>query len=1667
MVLYHNLNFFDKQGKKLNLNKEEYVIATVNRNDDTVVDYIDAKIEVVTNVYGNIELFHIKNTGTKYNDKVTILISDIDTGTTYLIDSSEYISLGPNGEILDIQLPSNPSGFCYPSFTYSGNVFFPKISVDLIETAQIYVLEEMQDTVTKESIYSSPRTFEDSFGTKTTQMTCAFLNGSEEISLFDIDYSDKYPAVQEVSSCVAVLDDGDNDIIDNGVRQTTLLKSNAQLWNVYVKSNNEGIFERSLVLYETVDNNTYVYAAIHFRAEIEGEDERLRLMLENFGIQLNLQELKIFRDSDVNEELPNYLLLNEKRKEMLLEYHNIFPYIGSYKALINIINFFGYGDIRLKEYWLNTKLTKSNNSTLSLSNVSQNLPIDLVSLHTFAKTFKPLPILNTKGNINLTPNIGVPSQQELPKFDEDNVDITNKDEKNLTSFPKISNGKVIGKRSYILPNDISEPTNIGSSNIETVSSIQLINAIQDKITTSSEQNIESIYEQHFKQIEIPLQLKEKGKHWQSEEMLPNKIWKKTNLFGLFYDITKESGEYDEYGMPITEDAFMFTEDEVLIKLFGLREYLKEKFMPLNARIIDIVGEGIYFDRWVVNIWKDDVIANTINQTQSVDFSITDKEFLISDLQDYGGPVSQPISSTKINTLKDVFVNNFSNPIAFKNDKGPVGCNIELDLNSFDISWNDMNVAWDDLLSDSRFVRRAYTDGSSLPQITLDIPNRNIEVNYIVKNNEILPYYTKIIMHSEDGLGNQYTQTLDVDTWDPNTGIIHITEIDGDFSIATNAWIEYVYFLNNLTINTWDTVGQGDYYEVEWYAIHENADKFAFNIRGSINLYSSINIDLPYEGKYNITCILYDLTNHSVRKQRQIEVKMPIVDFICFGRSINPIITWDDAKDVTWDDVNSQWRNIAHQNNVTWNDLDGITWDDLDISKYEDQEDPFLQNNNKKILRISEKDRYVGDIISFDTQTNTVVCNGHFSAPMLRNANGSEIYDYVFFRIDQSVYRMGVIQADYSTIDKTILTLDYLPSGLSTSWELLREIGNTILIEGDISSSINTTEGVSSNQYIMLSKNEEDKNSRKNILISDIIQPDLIAGEDEIQGIVLPSSIIKTESEFGKIYKVRTAIESGLGDTFSYDTVNKTLTLNFISNVDEIIEGFTTIYINSNNIDGSIIEQRLLVKKLTYQGITTKLEVVELDNDMGIMIYALNNTLSYTYWEFIVKLRHFKDNDLMNVYLNFNDYPYISHFITEATPFSVLNGEWYFDYVIKDGDYSLQIINVGYENGNTLLTLDDPYSDLYRVSPRFELTYTTFDEDYAINRYGTDIFVWNNFNETVWDDLKHLTWNMFEYDKAPLCGFKINKVNPNGIIQFNENPFFEFTTIPMLGEMIGSPLHPATEYDQFVAAVDELNSTENIGLRRFNYTLLDNGNTPAIYQIHAIAKGEGIYYLGYINFDNGVIGEYIEPSKSHSFPIGNFTNWNNPYLYGQNNYYANWNAVARAYYEYGYDYTGNRGWYPAEQLTSTVPIERYVYNPSKNSFLYYNPFDLDDPIYTKFPSLLNSVLWKYDEAYRLLYDYSITSPFTWDDIIAAKSSKEINKMTTLFFTATNSKVAGKHLYKWKISKRNEQSKDDICIVDKEFLIWTFSQTGKYDVTLEITDINNNTSELTKNAFIIVK
>lgn len=94
--------------------------------------------------------------------------------------------------------------------------------------------------------------------------------------------------------------------------------------------------------------------------QTEIEDVRYKIELSNVGHNITAEDVFIFKSYDIGEEGVDWTFLNQKRKEMMMVRHDIFPYVGSYKAIINAINYFGYNDLHLYEYYRNIRLTLDN-----------------------------------------------------------------------------------------------------------------------------------------------------------------------------------------------------------------------------------------------------------------------------------------------------------------------------------------------------------------------------------------------------------------------------------------------------------------------------------------------------------------------------------------------------------------------------------------------------------------------------------------------------------------------------------------------------------------------------------------------------------------------------------------------------------------------------------------------------------------------------------------------------------------------------------------------------------------------------------------------------------------------------------------------------------------------------------------------------------------------------------------------------------------------------------------------------------------------------------------------------------------------------------------------------------------------------------------------------------
>lgn len=91
--------------------------------------------------------------------------------------------------------------------------------------------------------------------------------------------------------------------------------------------------------------------------QTEEEDIRFKIELGNVGKLIDTNDVFIFKQYDILEGGIDWTFLNRKRKEMMMMKHLIYPYIGSYKSIINAINFFGYNDLQLNEYYKNVDTT--------------------------------------------------------------------------------------------------------------------------------------------------------------------------------------------------------------------------------------------------------------------------------------------------------------------------------------------------------------------------------------------------------------------------------------------------------------------------------------------------------------------------------------------------------------------------------------------------------------------------------------------------------------------------------------------------------------------------------------------------------------------------------------------------------------------------------------------------------------------------------------------------------------------------------------------------------------------------------------------------------------------------------------------------------------------------------------------------------------------------------------------------------------------------------------------------------------------------------------------------------------------------------------------------------------------------------------------------------------
>ncbi len=581
---YRRLNFYDKTGSPLNF---EYIGATGPSELDLKFTYITnssvsssgacsvAQLDNNTSPYidlnpTDLNGYYINSWATEANDYIlngadvflygriagqnefsAKITSVVDNSTYYRVNFETDSVSGQELISLDNQIYFNTVYTNRPGGYFKGNIYFDPVSSGLYENQQIFIVQLLESSGNFE--YGLPHTgvtgatagvwrtrwYNDSYG-ETDVSEILFTYKIED----QLEGGEGKPLIVSYPNIVYSVDaDPTDSLTGNGYVSTSTVSSEALSINVAINATDlaSNIYERKLIVEDISSGTPQKVIEIDFYGEIIGEDERFDIMLRNIGRAFYQEDSIILRDHDPNEPLPNYLEINEKRKELLVAGEEIFPYLGSYKGLINAIKFFGYQDLRIKEYWLN------------LQYQSLKLESPLQQNAQFLRAIKN----QQKGGYSQSYQIG---------------DVL--DNPNSGKYKLVQTYGPDGNGNYVL--DVSS----------------------------------------------------------EETLLPSRTYKKTSLFGLYYDINKTTGYDSDFGYPEVIDSFQFTQEEVLIKMFALKERLKRDYLPLNARIIDITGEGIYFNVYNTKAWTDVMERPDIESGFYTDIKVTPDFGFLEDLRNF-------------------------------------------------------------------------------------------------------------------------------------------------------------------------------------------------------------------------------------------------------------------------------------------------------------------------------------------------------------------------------------------------------------------------------------------------------------------------------------------------------------------------------------------------------------------------------------------------------------------------------------------------------------------------------------------------------------------------------------------------------------------------------------------------------------------------------------------------------------------------------------------------------------------------------------------------------------------------------------------------------------------------------------------------------------------------
>ena len=653
--------------------------------------------------------------------------------------------------------------------------------------------------------------------------------------------------------------------------------------------------------YENVLEIWYQYAVdgvqtkiieLSFYGEGVMEDDRISTWLSNFGIKFNKSDAMMVKDYDLKECVPDWNVINSTMKQMFFNKEQIFPYIGTYKGLANMISILGFKDIlHVKEYWINKNPQSGYFNKMLLVDISDMLDdgkIQNASVLEFNRIVKFDDAMQKTGYLALSYEFTSISDET----DADGIPIVVETSDMTPSevFYKLNKLKTKLKNEFL-------PTNVVISDIigEFVYFQKVTptywydqtkifnNEIAEDVDISLYptgmlymRNIESLYERTYENgAAFPIYTFNAGG---SNPYESNQNYNKTRMSGLTDTIRNYYNKVLEHdSISIDNDYYWESGDDsenpvgcpVILNIDITKLTLEDLH---GKKLSDFsIGSNEYSQSFFTVVEHEKVLPST-NQWSEV---------TISPIVSFGHIYTHNIS---INGVTHSYT--YTSKMMVEVTADATATSIEFNDGTTTVTYSYSGALTADLIVDY-LVTEINNSGQSLSA------NNNFDGSFNVYSSVTDPFYADAIANcvitgdTAIDIASGMVDSINDESGSPQ--YIYATLGLAGTYVVTAASIDDWYvnmFESAASYYTLENIDYLNMYEIEWNILkRDGGQPYSFTWRGKISDLHEFPHILPYVGEYDVSAKLFDFMGGATiaYKPRLITVKEPALEIIAFSK----------------------------------------------------------------------------------------------------------------------------------------------------------------------------------------------------------------------------------------------------------------------------------------------------------------------------------------------------------------------------------------------------------------------------------------------------------------------------------------------------------------------------------------------------------------------------------------------------------------------------------------------------------------------------------------------------------------------------------------------------------------------------------------------------------------